>query len=153
MIVRITFDITEGRQRRASTCRNWCQGYLLPTGSKEREVLGVGSRPIPFAILPSRIIIEYNCIYLGSKNNKHLRGSAQATIHPSVIILTVVLRALVSLTAMGSIVTLILPPLYFLYYNCPPEVRREKYWGWEYTFGNTSLLSRDNNFCIIFAQK
>ena len=56
---------------------------LLPTGSEEREVLGVGS--IPVAILPScqfmqiyYIIIAQKCIQLGSKNKKHLR----ARIHP-----------------------------------------------------------------------
>ena len=37
--------------------------------------------------------------YYTSKHKKHLRGSTQATIHPLVIILTVDLRALVSLIA------------------------------------------------------
>ena len=40
------------------------------------------------------------CTYLGSKNKKSLRGSTQA---------------LASIMALESIVTLILPPLYFLY--------------------------------------
>ena len=40
-------------------------------------------------------------IYLGSKSNKHLRGSTQATIHPLAIILTAALWALVSMTAWG----------------------------------------------------
>ena len=39
----------------AYTCIHIIYGqiYLLPTGSEEREVSGVGSRPIPVAILPS----------------------------------------------------------------------------------------------------
>ena len=53
---------------------------------------------------------------MGSKNKKHLRGSTQATIHPLTIILTAALWALEkSIIALGSIVTLTLPPLYFLY--------------------------------------
>ena len=52
----------------------------------------------------------------GSKNKKHLRGSTQAAIHPLAIILTAALWALVSIIAEGSIVALILPPLWFLYY-------------------------------------
>ena len=51
------------------------------------------------------------------KNGKHHRGSTQATIHPLAILLTTALRALVRMTALGSSVALILPPLCFLYYD------------------------------------
>ena len=51
---------------------------------------------------------------MGSKNNKPLRGSTQATIYPLTIILTTALQALVSIIAQGSIVALILPP-YIIY--------------------------------------
>ena len=37
--------------------------------------------------------------------------------------------------------------VFWIYY--PPEVRRGKYWGWEYSCCNTSLLSRYGNHCII----
>ena len=62
--------------------------------------------------------LNYNAeklILLGSKNKKHLRGSTKATIHSFAIILTVALWALVSTTAQGSTVILILVPLCFLY--------------------------------------
>ena len=79
------------------------KGCLLPAGSEEKEVLGVGS--IPVAILPS---CQYHNIAsyfhrheysLGSENKKHLRGSTQGTILPLAIILTMALWALVSITA------------------------------------------------------
>ena len=74
---------------------------LLPTGSEERVVLGVGS--IPVAILLScrnvRKCMYYYCINMGSKNKKHLRGSSRATILPLDIILTMALCALVSIIA------------------------------------------------------
>ena len=38
-------------------------------------------------------------VQLGSKNNKHLGGTTQATIHPLAIILTAALWALVSIIA------------------------------------------------------
>ena len=38
-------------EERKDHLRNMCQGLLLPTGSEEREVLGL--RGIPVAILPS----------------------------------------------------------------------------------------------------
>ena len=40
-----------GRRKRCGAAETVTPLYLLPTGSKEREVLGVGS--IPVAILPS----------------------------------------------------------------------------------------------------
>ena len=40
---------------------------------------------------------HWNIGIVGSKNKKHLRGSAQATIHPLAIILTAALWALVSI--------------------------------------------------------
>ena len=73
---------------------------LLPTGSEEHEVSQTGS--IQVAILPScqsfTIVLQL-CIYLGSKNKKHLRGSSQVTIHPLAIILTKAHRAAVSIIA------------------------------------------------------
>ena len=78
--------------------------HLLPTGSEEREVLGVGS--IPVAILPSchdmktiAILLhkhEYNWVV---KIRNNLGGSIQATILPLAIILTAALWALVSMIA------------------------------------------------------
>ena len=38
-----------------------------------------------------------------------------------------------------------------IYY--PPEMRRGEYWGWKYSWCNTSLLSRYENYCIIIAKE
>ena len=79
----------------------WRYLSLLPAGSEERGVLGVGS--IPVAILPScqdiKTALHKHDIWLGSKNKKHPRGSTQATILPLAIILTAALQALVSMIA------------------------------------------------------
>ena len=60
---------------------------LLPTGSEERGVLGMGS--IPVAILPSWqdiktdfITITFTLIWLCSKNKKHLRSISQPRLRP-----------------------------------------------------------------------
>ena len=47
--------------------------------------------------------------------NTPLRGSTQARIHPLAVILTVALRALVSMMALRNGVALTLPPLCFFY--------------------------------------
>ena len=94
--------------------------FLLPTGSKEREVLGVGS--VPVAIFASCHNVEDIASYL----YKHvyrwvvkIRNTSEAVlgapIQPFAIILTPALRALVSKIAQGRIVILILPPLCLLY--------------------------------------
>ena len=57
---------------------------LLPTGSGEHEVLYTGSTHV--AILPSCqsfTIVHCKCIYLGSRNKKHLTDSTQVTIRPA----------------------------------------------------------------------
>ena len=79
---------------------------LLPTGSEEKEVLGVGS--IPVAILPScqymkniALLLhrsQYNCVV-------KIRNTSEAEAR----------RAAVSIMANGCILALILPPLCFLY--------------------------------------
>ena len=92
---------------------------ILPTGSEGEEYSGLGVFLLQY--LPLVKIwkqLHYNAdklIYLGSKN-KNLRDRTQATILPLAIILTAALWALVSMTAEGRIVTLILPPLCLLYY-------------------------------------
>ena len=57
--------------------------YLLPTGSEEREVLGVGSIPRPAAILPS--IYESYCIIMQRHEDSwvvRIRNTSEAVLRP-----------------------------------------------------------------------
>ena len=78
--------------------------HLLPTGSEERGVVGVGS--ILVAIHPSCQNMKTIALYLHryeyswvEKIKKHLRGSTQDTTLSLIIILTAALWALVSIIA------------------------------------------------------
>ena len=84
---------------------------LLPTGSEEREVLGV--RSIPVAILFSFQDMKTIALYLHKQEYSCVvkkRNTSDAILRPQYTI-----RALVSMIAYQNIVALILPPLCFLY--------------------------------------
>ena len=71
---------------------------LFPTGSEEREVLGIGS--ISVAILPSCQVIKTIAFYVHKQEYSwavKIRNRSEATIHPLATILTAALWALVFL--------------------------------------------------------